>query len=975
MNPKIISADYIYRGFKNVCQTEIALLKKLSNALLIFTLCAQNLLAQKTATLSGNVSDKADKSGLIGVTVILKGTSFGGVSDIDGNYKINNLPAGTYNIEFSYVGYEKTLFTGIKISEGEQKKLDVQLSVSAITLDDHIVIIGEKPLVDVEDAKSNSLIGKDQIEYAPSRPVQGIINTSAGVVQNAEGIHIRGGRTYETGFYIDDVSSTDPLAGTGFGIDLGSNAIEDISVNTSSSSVEYGNSTSGIVNAKTKSGSDKFSLNASSRRDNFGFNTDWNSVFNQSVYELGMGGPVKFKKKSVAKLKYFSSVKINFTDNYFEPANQVISSVYPDSSWSPYEDNRWAGMLKLNYDFSSVKKLSFTYLKSITINQDYNMLRVTGNDVGFSPGYQYNFLLQPDNANTYTHDTNLESLVWMNTPKPSFSYRITASRLFVHLRADANGREWRPQQVNSEFYPASIVTFPVQYFNPADSIVFVLPGPGLFNNDGIATLWHDHYVEEYSLKSSATFYSKNTFNRFYVGGEFRRREMQWIDISRPWIGAPIELPDGNYTQSFRLGDLSDAWHVVPVHGAFYVSDKFKFRGLIADLGLRYEYWFAGKFADDAIENPDALIADEVRDEYLKHTVNIFGSRMKMRLLPKLAASFPIKENQVMYFNYGHSMVEPHPSYIYTGLDPYYSDRSSLARIGNPDLNPEVDISYELGLKSQITNNDALNIAAYWKDKYDFITSTTILLKDVTGREVSRTFRINSDYARVRGFEIAYIKRIAKWFNSQVSFSYSSATGQSSSASQSIEQIVATGNSYSTKETPLAWDSPIDAKWFSIFTVNKKDKGLFNTKVFNHFSFYSEAIFRTGKRYTPYLYEGTEEYSGRPIYNVDGNPEHRYQKISSPSFWLNANLKKWFTVSKMDFAFSLEVTNILNNKNTLIVNPVTGSAYKNGDAVPSDWRDPNYIDPRDYRSYNAPPDNPARYDARRHFLFGLAIKFR
>jgi hypothetical protein len=463
-------------------------LKQLLLTFLFFVLCLQNLFAQKTATLSGLVSDKEDKSGLIGVTIILKGTSLGAVSDLDGNYKINSLPAGIYNIEFSYVGYEKTLFTGIKISDGEQKKLDVQLSVSAITLDDHIVIIGEKPLVDVEDAKSNSLIGKDQIEYAPSRPVQGIINTSAGVVQNAEGIHIRGGRTYETGFYIDDVSSTDPLAGTGFGIDLGSNAIEDISVNTSSSSVEYGNSTSGIVNAKTKSGSDKFALSASSRRDNLGFNSDWNSVFNQSVYELGMGGPIKFKKKSTTKLKYFSSVKINFTDNYFPPARQVISSLYPDTLWSPFEDNRWAGMLKLNYDFSSVKKLSFTYLKSITINQDYNMLRITGNDVGFSPGYQYNFSLQPDNANTYTHDTNLESLVWMNTPKPSFSYRITASRLFVHLRSDANGREWRPQQVNSEFDPASIVTFPTEYFNPTDSIVFVLPGPGLFNNDGICLL-------------------------------------------------------------------------------------------------------------------------------------------------------------------------------------------------------------------------------------------------------------------------------------------------------------------------------------------------------------------------------------------------------------------------------------------------------------------------------------------------------
>src|SRR5580765_9109128 len=137
-----------------------------------------------------------------------------------------------------------------------------------------------------------------------------------------------------------------------------------------------------------------------------------------------------------------------------------------------------------------------------------------------------------------------------------------------------------------------------------------------------------------------------------------------------------------------------------------------------------------KYADDAVNNPEALIADEIRKSYIDHTINFFGRRAKLRLLPKLAASFPIKENQVMYFNYGVSTVYPHPSYIYAGLDPFYADRSTLGFIGNPDLNPEVDISYELGLKSQITENDALDVAAYWKDKYDFITTSTILLEDV-----------------------------------------------------------------------------------------------------------------------------------------------------------------------------------------------------------------------------------------------------
>ena len=327
----------------------------------------------------------------------------------------------------------------------------------------------------------------------------------------------------------------------------------------------------------------------------------------------------------------------------------------------------------------------------------------------------------------------------------------------------------------------------------------------------------------------------------------------------------------------------------------------------------------------------------------------------------------------MYFNYGHSMVMPHPSFLYTGLDPFYTDRSTLGFLGNPNLNPEVDISYELGLKSQITSNDALNVSAYWRDKYDFITSSTILVNDVTGREVSRTIRINSDYARVRGIEIAYIKRIGKWFNGQVSLAYSIATGQSSSSSETLASILATGNLESTVELPLAWDSPIDAKAFAVFTLNKEG-GLWGKTWLNYMSFYTEAIFRTGRRYTPYTYEGLEPVSGRPIYEIESDPERRFAEIGASLFWLNMNYRKWWPMDWGQIAFTVELTNALNNKNSSIINPVTGRAWESGDPVPSEWRDPSYLDPRDPRSFGTPPDNPARYFEQRHVMVGVGLKW-
>lgn len=931
----------------------------------------------QTATLSGKVTDAGTGETLPGVNIILTGTTMGAISDFDGIYTISGIPAGEYNIQFTYIGYEKTLFTAQKFTEGEQKKLDVKLKTTVLTFDDAVVIYGDKPLVDVEDAKTSTTLTSKEIDLQPVRQIQSVVNMQTGVVQSADGVHIRGGRSYETGFYIDDVSARDPLSGTGFGIDIGTNSIAKIDVTTGGAGVEYGNATAGIVNTQTKSGDEKFEFNAGYKRDNFGFNETAGSTWNQQVMELGMGGPLAFKKK----LTFYTTLKTNFSDTFIPnspngagaAAEQVVSSLYPNTQWSPYQDNRWAGMLKLDYKFDPKRRLSFTYLKSITINQDYNMLRVTGNDVSFNPGYQFLFALQPDNANTYTHDTNLETIKWSQTVSNTLSYQITASRLYVKLRADANGAPWRPDVVNTEFDPESIVTYPATVFNPDDSIVFVNPGPGLYNNGGIATLWHDHYVLEYTIRASANIYSKDTRNKLFFGTELKPQEYQWIDITRPWIGAPIQLADGTYSQSYRLGDISDVWKVNPLSGALFISDKLKYLGLIAEAGLRLEYWFPGKFLDDAVADPTTTIADAFRDAYYNDSYGLGERRFKMRLLPKFSASFPIKENQVLFFNYGHSTVMPHPSYVYTGMDPYFADRSTLGFIGNPDLNPEVDIAYELGLKSSITSNDAINVTAFWKDKYDFITSSTVLIEDATGREVARTIRINSDYARVRGIEVAYLKRVQKWFSGSISLSYSIATGQSSSASEALGNILATGNSETSIETPLAWDSPIDAKTYLIFMLDN-DKGAFGKTWVNKMTFYTEAIYRTGKRYTPYELTGYEAISGRPIYEIVSDPVKRYSEIGASNFWLNITYKKWWDLKTTQLAFTFELTNVINTLNTAIVNPVTGEAYTYGDPVPSEWRDPAFIDPRDPRSYGTPPDNPARYYEQRHLLLGLSWKF-
>ncbi len=950
-------------------------LKKLTvTILLLFPLLA---LAQK-GSITGKISDRLTKEDLVGVTVLIKGSSLGAATDYNGIYTIKNVTPGTYILEIRFVGYQTQLITGVKVEKGATVTKNASLKEASVEQTE-VEVIGKKPLVDVETPRSKNTIGSNQISEAPIRQIQGIINTQPGVVNTPSGVFIRGGRTYETGFLIDGVSAKDPLAGTGFGIDIGSNAISEVDVNTGGATADVGDATSGVINAKTRSGGDSLQVSVFHKRDNLGFNGNWRSTWNAQVSELTIGGPAKLLfPKNPTRLRYFVALRSFFSDNYtLNPPNQVVSSLYPNTNFTPYLDNRWSALLKLNFQIDSTKNLSLTYNKTLTVNQDINMLRITGNDLPFTPGYQFAFQEQMDNANTFTHDANLMILNFKHLLRKKFNYQITASRFFARLRTDANGRDWRPEQVNSEFDPRSIVSFPASIFNPGDSIAFVNPAPGLFNNGGIATLWHDHFIEEYTLKAVGNILSvnpkDNSLNKLSFGAEVKLQDLQWIDIGRPWIGAPIQLANGTSTQSFRLGDYSEAWRVNPSRGGLFVTDRVRYKGLIAEIGARFEYWMPGKYVDDAVADPRAQIRDEIREEYLNSSTPIFGRRFKFRFLPKISASFPINRKQMLFFNYGHSTILPHPSFVYTGLDPFYSDRSTVARLGNPNLNPEVTIAYELGLKSAITDNDILTFSAYWRDNYDFIITTSLLVKDVTGREVARSVRINSDYARIRGVEVGYLKRIGKWYQGQFSMAYMVATGQSASASESLKEILGEGNRQDTREFFLPWGSPWDIKMNHVFILNNKE-GYWGQKWLNRMSFYIEGVFRTGIRYTPYILEGTEPATGRPIYNQVQNPGSRFSELGRSVWWMDFNFKKWWTVKKIQIAWTIEVTNIFDTRNTARVNPVTGRAWQQGDPVPSQWRDPNFPDPRDPRSNGIPPNDPSRFMEQRHIMTGISIKF-
>jgi len=958
------------------------------------TVYAQN------GSVSGILTDKEDGLSLIGVNIIIKGSTFGTASDLDGNYTIKNIRPGEYSIEFRYIGYERILITGVVIKANETTTLNLEMGLQLITSEDEVTVIGERPIFDVEQSSTSTLISRDEIEAAPVTKVEDIVGMTAGVLKDPTGLYIRGGRANETGYVVDGVSAQDPLAGTGFGLDLGANAYSNVEVTTGGVDVEHGNLTSGVVTVQTRDGGEKYSGSFAHNRDNPGRMTSTRSNFFSDNYEFTLGGPLLITKNLLpavginipGNMYFFMTGQASFSNEFTRnSADQVRTSLIDDPFWSPRQDNRWNGMLKLTYNIKPGMRIETAYQRSLSINQNTRMLQIIGDNAQIRPGYQYFFEQNLDNANSYAHDSKLAYIKWTHAPSGDIFYDVQLSRLFTRLRADANGRNWRPETVDGEFDAGSIIVYPVTPFPADDDFSYVLPGPGLSNNGGIASLWHDHYAEEFTLRSNLTKFFSGETNRLRLGVEMKFMEYQWIDITRPWVGAPIEISDGEFTETSRLGASSDIWNVNPSRGAFYISDQIRYQGLIANLGLRYEYWFPGSYVDNFVDDPLSPIPDVVRESYKESTYSLFGNRFKMRLLPRVNVSFPVRENMVMYFNYSHKTKLPHPTFVYAGLNPFYQDRSFLSDIGNPNLDPEVDISYELGFRYQLSSNDALNFNAFWSDKYDFITAERIIVPDATGRDTERTFRVNGDFARVRGVEVSYIKRYSHFLRGNLSATYSKAEGLSSTSNDALNDIISGGQDIGNNiETPLAWDRPFDLKSSVTFTWDRPNP-LFGFAPLNQFRAFLSGIFRSGLRYTPLIYKGQErnpitgQENWRPIYEADPDPNKRYSEIGDPWLMFDLNIQKWFEIGNTKLTATLELTNLFDARNPAVVNPVTGKAYRTdypsdpttaqGNPaydVPSNVRDPRYEDPRDN---NIPAYlNPSNFLQQRHIVFGLAINF-
>lgn len=216
----------------------------------------------QTKTLGGKVKDATGEP-LIGVSVQVKGSKTGAITDFDGNFKLNNVPSGS-TILFSYIGYITQ-----EVKYTNQTSLDITLKEDTKNLDE-VVVIGYGTVKKKDITGSVATVNADALVAVPvATATEALTGKLAGVqITTTEGspdaemkIRVRGGGSI--------TQSNDPLfIVDGFPVesisDIPATDIEDITVlKDASSTAIYGSrGANGVIIVTTKSGKEgKFSVN------------------------------------------------------------------------------------------------------------------------------------------------------------------------------------------------------------------------------------------------------------------------------------------------------------------------------------------------------------------------------------------------------------------------------------------------------------------------------------------------------------------------------------------------------------------------------------------------------------------------------------------------------------------------------------------------------------------------------------------
>lgn len=209
-------------------------------------------------TVSGKISDSNSGESLPFVTVYVKGTQIGSISNVDGFFSVLNVPSDTSTLIFSYIGYRNLeLLLNPKMSVSGMK---VEMYSGATELDEVVVTGDRESVMQVNEQISTIKLTPAKLNKLPSlgeRDIFRAFQLMPGVSaanENSSGLYVRGGTpdqslvTYDgfTVYHVDHLF--------GFFSAFNSNAIKDVNLYKGGFEPKFGGRVASVAEITSKDG-------------------------------------------------------------------------------------------------------------------------------------------------------------------------------------------------------------------------------------------------------------------------------------------------------------------------------------------------------------------------------------------------------------------------------------------------------------------------------------------------------------------------------------------------------------------------------------------------------------------------------------------------------------------------------------------------------------------------------------------------
>lgn len=212
------------------------------------------------------------------------------------------------------------------------------------------------------------------------------------------------------------------------------------------------------------------------------------------------------------------------------------------------------------------------------------------------------------------------------------------------------------------------------------------------------------------------------------------------------------------------GDPKWRFHRKPQQAAAYAQSKLEFKGMIANLGLRLDYFHAG--GEWFVFTPfDRAFTAQFGVDLLEETLEQEATDRLVTLSPRLGVSFPVTDNSKLYFNYGHFRNQLQPLDLFNIQQNF---TGAVVGIGNPNHPMPRTVMYELGFEQNLFDQYLLRLAGYYRDLDDQPRAVSFIsLDDLVDYDTSLPW----NYGDVRGVEVTVTKNRGDWIRGFVNYTY------------------------------------------------------------------------------------------------------------------------------------------------------------------------------------------------------------